>query len=82
MAYTICYHTGAGNFEFDGDLNEAMGAADKGAAYTQQSITIEDGNGEEVARRQWYGVEPDEEKEGADIIQFGSYGYYGEWEES
>lgn len=79
MTYTINYHTGAGNFEFNGDLEGAMVSADEGAAYTQQPIIIEDANGEEVARRDWYGVTP--ENEGDDIIQFGDYGYYGEWME-
>ncbi len=77
MSYTINYHTGAGNFEVEGDLDDAKTQADDGATYTQQPITIEQ-DGNVIARRSWWGVEPEED---GDIIRFGSYGYYGEWEE-
>lgn len=78
MAYTINYHTGAGNFEVEGDLDEAKTQADQGATYTQEPITIDDENGNAVARRSWWGVVPEEDAE--DIIQFGTFGHYGAWE--
>ncbi len=79
--YHICYHTGAGD-DYADTLDEAMKIADEGAAYTQQDISIEDENGEEVARRRWCGVEYDEDNEDTyceDPICFGSYGYYFDW---
>lgn len=40
MLYYINYHTGAGNKFFRGSLDDAKRAADAGATYTQQVITI------------------------------------------
>lgn len=81
MTYTINYHTGAGNFEFDGDLSDAMNQADSDAAYTQQSITIEDEDGNEIARRPWCsmltGIEDQQNP-----IRFGDFGYYADWYEA
>ncbi len=80
MTYTINYHTGAGNFEFDGDLWDAMTKADEDASYTQQPITIEDRDGNEVARRAWVGVLTGLD-EVENPIQFGDFGYYTDWVE-
>lgn len=80
--YNINYHTGAGDETIAGTLESAMSAADNGAAYTQQDITISDERGQEVARRRWWGVEydPDESDESwDDIISFGAFGYFGAW---
>jgi len=79
--YRICYHTGAGDTTAE-TLEEAMRIADQGAAYTQQDISIEDADGNEVARRRWCGVEYDEDDEDLyceDPICFGSFGYYSDW---
>ena len=80
--YMIRYNTGAGDEEVNGTLDEAKAIADDGAAYTQQDIVIEDEDGNEVARRVWYGVEltdeymtDDEDK----YITFGSFGFYAPW---
>jgi len=78
--YTINYHTGAGNREFSGDLQDAMTEADSGAAYTQQPITIDDEVGDEVARRLWYGVLTGI-KDCKNPIQFCDFGYYADWHE-
>jgi hypothetical protein len=78
--YTINYHTGAGNLEIDSDLQDAMSVADEGATYTQQPITIEDEDGNEVARREWYGVTTGIEDQ-QNPIQFGTYGFYADWYE-
>ena len=78
MKYYINYHTGAGNFEFEGTLEDAKKEADKSIAYTQQDITIEM-NGEEIARRDWYGVAATEEDKQEDIVEYGSFGFYSEW---
>ena len=77
MKYFVNYHTGAGDFEFEGELFEAMEAADKDAAYTQESITIEQ-DGEVVARRPWYGCMTGVEEE-ANPIPVGTFGFYGDW---
>jgi len=76
--YKINYHTGAGDTEFTGDILLAMATADSGAVYTQQPITIEDEDGNEVARRQWYGVLTGIE-DCQNPIQFGDFGYYADW---
>ena len=81
--YFIKYHTGAGDEWIEGTLQEAMKTADELAAYTQQSISIEDEAGNEVARRPWWGVkyDPDVDEAAEDeVIQFGDYGYYGAWQ--
>lgn len=75
--YRVDYQTGAGNFEAD-TLGEAMDLADQGAAYTQKDIIIYDENGEEAARRQWWGVPTDAETQ-KDPIEFGCFGYYSDW---
>lgn len=75
----VNYHTGSGD-ETAETLAEAMAIADDGACYTQQKITIEDEAGNTVACRYWYGVQADpEEIEDDEIIDFGSFGYYGPW---
>lgn len=80
--FTINYNNGF-LVECDGTLDEAKAAADEGASYTQCDISIEDENREEVARRRWYGVpfDPAEtETDEADVIQFGSFGFFDRWE--
>lgn len=80
--FYIRYHTGAGD-DIANTLEEAMKIADKGAAYTQQPITIEDDEGSEIARRAWWGVEYDETNDDMyckDPICFGSFGYYSDWQ--
>lgn len=79
MTYYINYNT-IDEYELDADtLEEAKAEADEGAAYTQRSIEITDEHGEVLARREWWGVEASEEDEEDDIIEFGSYGFYGPW---
>ncbi len=81
QTYKINYHTGAGDAEFTGDIWGAMAEADSGAAYTQQPITIEDEDGNEVARRPWCGVLTGIE-DCQNPIQFGDFGYYADWYEA
>ena len=77
--YYINYQTGAGN-DTAGTLDEAKRLADEGAAYTQQPITIEDEDGNEVSRRAWCGVEYNEDEYYCeDPIRFGTFGFYGDW---
>ena len=79
--YTINYHTGAGDDTINGTLDDAMQAADEGAAYTQQPITICDEDGNAIAQRVWWGTKYDAEEAGeGNPICFGDYGYYGDWE--
>ncbi|TCL43205.1 hypothetical protein [Harryflintia acetispora] len=80
--YYINYHTGAGDNNAE-TLEQAKVLADQGAAYTQQPITIHDEDGEEVARRNWFGVEynAEDDQETMDPITYGSFGYYGDWQE-
>lgn len=80
--YYINFHTGAGNFTVCGTLEDAQKEADAAAAYTQENISIEDGNGNIVAERRWYGVafDPEESEFAEDeVIQFGDFGFYGGW---
>ncbi len=82
MKYIIKHHTGAGDIELIGTLEDAMQEADKGIAYTQNDITIFGESGEIVALRPWCGVpfNPDETEETEDeIIDFGAFGYFGAW---
>lgn len=79
--YYINYNTGAGN-DYADTLEEAMQIADANACYTQQNITIEDIDGNAVAIRRWWGVEYDPETDYCeDPIDYGSWGYYGDWEQ-
>lgn len=79
--YYIDYHTGAGN-EYAKTLEEAMSIADKGAEYTQQDISIIDENGIRVAHRCWVGVAYDDDEYYCEHpIQFGTYGFYDDWDD-
>ena len=78
MTYTINAHNGfTEEIEVD-TLQAAKDYADANATYTQENISI-DVDGKAVAIRRWWGVEADEDD--SDIIRFGSYGYYSEWED-
>lgn len=79
MKYFINYHTGAGNEWVECNLDKAKRIADDGSCYTQQSISIEDEEGNEVSRREWWGISFDTAYEMGDVIIFGEFGYYGEW---
>ena len=74
--YYVDYNTGAGNFEVEGTLEEAMTAANEGLCYTQQWVKIKE-NDEVVAQLPWYGIKPEEDN--VITAQFGDYGFYGEW---
>jgi hypothetical protein len=74
--FFVDYNTGAGNFEYEGTLDEAKKAAEEGLAYTQQSVKIFE-NDEPVAILPWWGTQPEEDE--IVTCQFGSFGYYGEW---
>ena len=82
--YYINYPTGDEPVLADAEtLDQAMSEADEGAAYTQEPITIEYGNGNVLARRRWWcvGYDPDEDTEKEDeIIDFGAFGFYGAWQ--
>lgn len=83
MSYSIRYGTGAGDETGIETLEEAKATADAGAQYTQVSIVLDD-DGEEVCSRPWVGVQydydnPDTQCE--DRIDFGSFGYFADWEE-
>ena len=80
MKYTINFNTGAGDKVVDDNIYAAMDQADSGATYTQQPITIEDESGNEVARREWYGVSDGWEDEN-NPIRFGDFGFYADWYE-
>ncbi len=76
----VNYHTGAGNFEVDGnDLDSAKAQADAGAAYTQSPISIEDDEGYPLAIRAWCGTLEGIE-DAVNPIQFGDFGYYADWD--
>lgn len=78
--YYINYHTGVEDDTAE-TIEQAMQIADDAACYTQQKITIEDGNGNVVMTRPWWGVEYDPNEDDCENpICFGSYGYYGDWQ--
>jgi len=78
------YGTGAGNVDEIETLEKAMELADEDASYTQTDIEILDENNKLVAIRRWYGVEfnPDDYENGedADVISYGKFGFYDEWQ--
>ena len=78
--YIVNYGTGAGNYESNMNLNELMHEVSKSLSYTQKNVTIENENGETVARLPWYGLPyfPEDEEEGV-TASFGQFGYYGKW---
>ncbi len=78
MAYSINYNTGAGNEDDIETIDEAQAIADQGAAYTQQDIDLIDDATSETLTRKWCGC-LDGLDECDDPIQFGSFGYYGDW---
>lgn len=59
-------------------LENAMEEADKWCSYNQANLIILCG-GEEIARRTWHGSSSDIEEQ-KDPIDFGTFGYYGDWE--
>jgi hypothetical protein len=75
--FTINYNNGFTR-DVDGDLDMAKIVAVEGLSYTQASVSIQDENGETVARLPWYGLEPSEDDEV--VEQFGSFGFYSAWE--
>ena len=82
--YYICMNQWMEDEEFVcGSLKQAMKRADKEACYTQQDILIYGDENREnlIAYRRWYGVEPDEDEKETDIISYGKFGYYSEWNE-
>lgn len=81
MSYSINFGTGAGNESGFKTLEEAKEYANKQAAYTQLAITIEDPEGNLVCRRPWRGTQLDPSVDPSeDPIEFGSFGYYSDWE--
>ena len=82
MMYIINWHTGVEDDAFD-TLSEAMRFADANACYTQQSITIEDEDGNLICERHWWGTAicnlDDDDIVLYDPIDFGAYGYYDDW---
>lgn len=80
MKYYINYNTGVGN-EWADTLEEAKEIADAGACYTQQPITIEDEDDNEICRRPWWGSQYNEDEAWEDDpICFGEFGYFGDWQ--
>ena len=87
--YYIDYNTGAGNEFFSGTLEDCQAYADENISYTQMSVKIyavdSDNNVSDEAEcvRKWQGIEfnPDnyEDGEDANIIKFGTFGYYEDW---
>ncbi|MFA5559213.1 MAG: hypothetical protein WDA59_07160 [Methanofastidiosum sp.] len=82
--YLVNFGTGAGN-EYADTIEEAKRIAVEQASYTQASIKIElvneddEEENEVIARLPWWGVQPGEDDEV--IVDFGEFGFYGEWED-
>ena len=81
--YYIEFNTGVDRLEVVGTLDDAKKEADECAAYTQCNIQIFDDRGKIIAMRKWWNTAFDPElfDDGADadIIDYGSFGYYDEW---
>ena len=60
-----------------GSLQEAKEAAIDGMGYTEQAVIIEDEDGNEITRSEWFGVDGNDEEHV--LVQFGSSGYYQVW---
>ena len=58
-------------------LSEVKNKATEVVTYTQQDFWIEK-DGAEILRRKWYGS-LDGIRDFTDPIQFGSFGFYGDW---
>ena len=80
--YYIDYGTGAGNEYVEGTLEQAQQTANQGASYTGENIKIIISDEHLVCSRKWYGVPFDVElyEDAADVIPFGNFGYYDEWQ--
>ena len=75
--FIIDYHTGITE-KINGTVEEAKALAEKGIAYTGETISIYDESTDTlVACLTWYGVPASDE----DIVtaDFGDFGFYGEW---
>jgi len=48
--------------------------------YTQENVTIEDSERNVVATSYWNSVFPENEEIDGMLVQFGSFGYYSNWE--
>lgn len=81
MKYFVNFHTGSGDFEFEGSLYDAEKEAGRSVGYTGKDVTIEDSVSDTVyARLPWNGVEYDENEHGCEEpICFGTFGFYGDW---
>jgi hypothetical protein len=62
------------------DIDDAKKQADDSISYNQESMTICSGDGETLCIRRWNSC-----KEGIEDcenpVDYGSFGYYGDWEE-
>ncbi|MDP4153199.1 MAG: hypothetical protein Q8865_07170 [Bacillota bacterium] len=80
MKYIVNYHTGFGDFNVEGSINQAKQRADDEATFTQQPISIDDEFGTEVIHRHWnqklYGIQLSENP-----LKFGEKGYYDDWKD-
>lgn len=79
MSYTVNFGTGVGDEYGFATVEDAQDYADENAAYTQQNIKIEDHNENVVCIRKWWGCR-DYEPAPEDSLEFGSLGYYSDWE--
>lgn len=70
---------GTGITEEAETLEEAKRIAEKGMAYTQESVRIME-DGRQIAVSYWVGIKPTEEDDNV-LQQFGDYGYYTDWVE-
>lgn len=89
MKYFVDYGTGAGNFEFEGTLEEAKKKAEEGICYTQSNVTIydaemmskaftsEDVDRAAVAVLRWVGVPATEDDDV--VADYGNFGFYSGW---
>ena len=74
--FIINYGTMVEDVEVE-DLQEAKEIAINGMGYTGQAVVIEDEEGSEVTRSEWFGVDGSDEDNV--LVQFGNTGYYQIW---
>ena len=80
MKLYINYNTGVGNEWIEvKTTKEAKEIAEKNACYTQKDICIENEKGKIICKLPWWGIEYNSNSEDVCVVDFGQFGYYGEW---
>ena len=80
MKLYINYQTGAGNEWIEvKTIDEAKEIPEKNICYTQKDISKENEKGDIICKLPWWGIEYDSDLADICTVDFGKFGYYGEW---